>query len=148
VALKPPPIIPVAPVAAQGAAVNSGAAAAGIGSGAGGQGNGTGAGGSGDGDGDGPELVSGSIKTSDTPANLFHAPFAGTTSALVQIDAKGKITDCRTQASSGNATLDTLTCHLIATRFRFRPARDSAGRATPGTIFYDQDWQITGDFEP
>jgi protein TonB len=150
VPLNPPPIIPVAPIPAQGAATTAGAAAAGAGSGAGGQGNGTGAGGGGDGDGDGDgaELVSGRIKSSDTPGNLFHAPFSGTTTALVLIDATGAMTACQTERSSGNATLDTLTCHLIATRFRFRPAHDPAGRAVAGKIIYEHDWEIDGGFDP
>ncbi len=149
VPLKPPPPIPVAPVAGQGAAPGAGAAAAGTGSGADGQGNGSGAGGAGDGDGDGDgaELVSGRIKSSDTPANLFHAPFSGTTRALVAIDAAGRVSDCRIQHGSGNATLDALTCRLITTRFRFRPARDSAGRAVAGRIIYDHEWEVSGGFD-
>jgi protein TonB len=151
VPLKPPPVIPVAPVSGQGVASSAGAAAAGNGSGADGQGNGTGAGGAGEGDGggdgDGAELVSGRIKSSDTPANLFHAPFSGTTRALVLIDARGGVADCRIQRSSGNATLDALTCRLIAARFRFRSARDAAGRAVAGKIIYEHDWEVGGGFD-
>lgn len=147
--LKPPLLIPVAPIAGAGTAPGSGAAAAGNGSGAAGQGNGTGAGGAGDGDGGGddPELVSGRIKPSDTPGHSFQAPFSGMTSALVMIDATGKVTDCRIDHASGNATLDALTCRLITTRFRFRPARDRAGRAIAGKIIYDHDWEVGGTFD-
>jgi len=90
--------------------------------------------------------VSGRIKPSDTPGALFDAPFSGTTRALVLIDARGAVADCRTLRSSGSPALDALTCRLISTRFRFRAARDPAGRPVPGQIIYEHDWEVGGGF--
>ncbi len=147
--LKPPPPLPVAPAPGQGMAAEAGAASTGNGIGAGGSGAGSGAGGTGDGDGGGsdPELVGGEIKSSDTPEALRQAPLTATVQALVSVDAAGKVSDCRTQKSSGNATLDDLTCRLIQKRFRFHPARDAGGQAVAAKIIYEQEWHVGGRFD-
>jgi protein TonB len=148
--LKPPPV-PAASIAGNGVQNAAGAAPVpGPGSGAGGIGQGTGSGGSGDGEGDGGrdvELTSGRIKDSDIPPALRGAPFSGTTRAQVEVGASGRVSGCRTLRSSGNATLDELTCRLIVQRFRFRPALDEQGRARADTIIYEQEWVVAGQFE-
>ncbi len=122
----------------------------GPGSGAGGNGHGTGSGDSGDGEGSGGrdvELIGGRIKDSDIPQALRGAPFTGTTSAEVSVGPQGRVAACHTVRSSGNSLLDDLTCRLIFQRFRFRPALDAQGRAQSDTITYDQEWEITGQFD-
>lgn len=143
--LEPAPI-PVAPKVALGAETHSGAAPVpGPGSGAGGQGNGTGAGGSGNGEGDGgqdPEWVGGKIKSSDYPAAARAAEAQGTTSVTISVTAQGRPSACRMVHSSHSRDLDAATCDLVLKRFRFRPARDSAGHAVEGEVDYDQEWTL------
>lgn len=138
--------IPAATRPALGMAPTNGAAdRPGPGSGAGGAGNGTGSGGfgSGEGDGDdGAELIGGRITDGDYPDAAREARAQGTTQTEIAVDARGRGTGCRVTRSSGNALLDATTCRLALKRFRFRPARDAAGNAVPGSIFFDQKWEI------
>jgi len=62
----------------------------------------------------------------------------------VTVDARGRASGCTVLRSSGSAALDETTCRLVLKRFRFTPARDAGGQATPGEIDYDQEWAITG----
>ena len=144
------PIVPAAPTAGLGEAIHNGAADAGAGSGAGGEGLGTGAGADGMGDGDGgadPELIAGRISDHDIPIGAFHQRFEGTTSAQLTVDSAGQVSQCRVTRSSGNAMLDGLTCRLVQQRFRFRAARDGAGRPVASRVDYDQDWSVTGQWD-
>lgn len=142
---KPVPI-PVAPQVAVGADTHSGAAPVpGPGTGAGGQGNGTGSGASGNGDGDGgrdPEWTGGRIKSSDYPEAARAAGAQGTTSVTISVSAQGRPSGCHITKSSRNRDLDGATCDLVMRRFRFRPARDSAGHAVSGEVDYDQEWTL------
>lgn len=144
--LIPPAPVPVAVKPATGAQAQSGAAPVpGPGTGAGGQGNGTGSGASGNGDGDGgsdPEWVGGRIKSSDYPVAARDAQAQGTTSVTISVTAQGKPSACRLIHSSHNRDLDAATCDLVMRRFRFRPARDSAGHAVAGEVDYDQEWTL------
>ncbi len=154
-------IVPIFPVVAAttpaaGTQAINGAAVTGVGSGAGGAGNGTGSGGQGQGDGSGgaeAELVSGRIKDSDYPYEAMIQRARGQVRISLGVDARGRATGCRIARSSGFAILDDLTCQLALKRFRFRPARDAAGRPVSGTINYDHDWllgevDLPGDREP
>lgn len=125
----------------------AGANATGTGSGAGGAGDGTGAGSGGDGDGGGggtdPDWIGGKIRNSDYPRAAQAAQAGGTTETALTVSAEGRVTACRVTRSSGNRELDETTCRLAAQRFRFRPARDAAGRAVAGEVDYDQEWHAT-----
>lgn len=148
---NPVPLFPViaAITPAAGTEANNGAAVQGAGSGAGGAGDGSGSGGEGQGDGSGgseAELVSGRIKDSDYPYEAFTQRARGLVRTSVAIDARGHANGCRVTRSSGFAILDRLTCDLIVKRFRFRAARDAAGRAVAGSIGYDHEW-LLGEFD-
>lgn len=148
---NPVPLFPViaAITPAAGTEPTNGAAVQGAGSGAGGGGDGSGSGGQGQGDGSGSseaELVSGRIKDSDYPYEAFTQRARGVVRTSVAIDARGHASGCRVTRSSGFAILDRLTCDLIVKRFRFRPARDAAGRAVAGSIGYDHEW-LLGEFD-
>ncbi|MET0180257.1 MAG: TonB family protein [Novosphingobium sp.] len=52
----------------------------------------------------------------------------------------GRVANCRTAQSSGSAEVDGLTCRLIERRFRYRPARDGAGRAVSDVTGWKQWW--------
>ena len=44
--------------------------------------------------------------------------------------------------SSGHPELDETTCRLIERRFRYRPARNSAGDAVPEVVRKTYDWLL------
>ncbi len=148
--INPPPI-PAATRPATGSQSQSGAAPRpGPGSGAGGLGLGTGAGADGDGEGDSDaeaELMHGDISARDYPKTALDAHAQGTTETRITVAASGQPTACRVTRSSGNADLDRTTCTLALRRFRFRPARDLAGRAIVGSADFDEAWTVSGQWD-
>ena len=156
---KAAPIIvpkPVVPIPAPSIAVSlisgvSGAAPApgatetdGPGSGAAGEGDGDGSGASGTGAGAGlarPSLrLSGAITNRDYPAKARRANAQGVVAVTYIAGIDGRAHDCTIARSSGNDALDAQTCALIEKRFRFRPARDAAGRPVAETRGWQQRW--------
>jgi len=69
----------------------------------------------------------------DYPADARRASAQGRVSVQVDIDTSGKVVGCRVTASSGNASLDDVTCRLAQRRGRFTIQKDSAGNAQPYT---------------
>jgi protein TonB len=146
VVTPPLPPLPAAPIAGRGTAAASGAAPVpGPGTGAGGQGKGTGSGDSGDGDGDGdwtpPRWLSGRIKDSDYPKPLWEAGIGGTLDTRFTVGVNGRVTGCAVTKSSGNATLDSLTCHILEQRFRYAAARDENGRPVADEVEGEHVWE-------
>ena len=156
VKLPVPPLLAAAPVAGLGSNVSLGSAEQeGPGTGSGGEGNGTGAGGrgAGSGGGDGPAVrtrrIKGRISTSsDYPRAAVQAGAEGIVVARLTVGEKGRVTDCRIRASSGNPDLDGTTCRLILKRFRFAPARDARGAATTDVVEWEQQWSLSRDGSP
>jgi protein TonB len=143
----PPPIV-VATQPATGQAASSGASEiAGPGRGAGGAGNGFGGGGDG-GDGDGgaavtgPRQIRGRLSFSDLPEGILQPASRASVGVRYTVNADGTVGACRAERPSGFAQLDTLTCRLIAERFRFRPARDARRRPVPAVIVETHSWFI------
>jgi protein TonB len=134
-----PSPIPAAKVAGTGSASNSGAGTSGSGTGAGGSGNGPGGGGD---------------TSRFTPARLVrnltrgdYRRLAGSLprgSAMValRVDTQGLPTNCRVVRSSGDSTVDSGLCPLIAARLRFRPALDDRGRRIPYQLQYVATWTL------
>jgi protein TonB len=58
------------------------------------------------------------------------------------VGTDGRVSGCRVTRSSGHAELDATTCRLIEQRFRYRPARDAAGRPVPETVSRTFDWLL------
>jgi protein TonB len=155
--LKLPPPIPAAPVAGQGSAPAAGAAPVpGPGTGRGGQGmglgsglfgDGTGGGGGGIGRGARARFLSGSIGPDDYPPAALRSRATGTVRMRFVVAPSGRVTACSVTRSSGNGALDATTCRLIIQRFRYRPARDGAGRAIPEVIRGEHEWGL-GDEPP
>ena len=140
---------PPAPRAAStGIASLSGAAAAGEGTGAGGEGEGTGSGTGGDGRGSGaaatrPVLVSGTIDN----ARDFPVPSGGRAArrgtqviVRVTVGTDGRARDCSVYRASPDPEADRITCQLVETRLRFRPATDAEGRPVPAPFYWRQQW--------
>lgn len=149
--LPPPPPIRAAPVAGQGSAPKAGAATIdGPGTGRGGVGNGLGSGLSGDGTGGGggggavsdAEQIAGSIGDQDYPKAALVDRAQGIVRFAFTVLPDGRIGNCRITRGSGNRALDATTCRLALQRFRFRPARDTAGRPIASEEEGEQEWRL------
>ncbi len=138
---------PLPRAASTGKANQSGAAAAGDGTGAAGSGLGTGSGNSGNGRGgiavSKPVHISGSIDN----ARDFPVPPGGRdarrgTEVIVRVTVgtDGRARDCSVYRSSPDPQADAITCRLVETRLRFRPAMDANGNPVPAPFFWRQRW--------
>ena len=139
---SPTPAEP-APDAGSGAASGRGAAA-GSGAGTGGEGAGSGAGRGGAGRGAGtvtpPVRIAGALSNADYRRVGPPQGAGGTVSIAFRVRPDGRVDSCRVERSSGWAVLDAATCRLVTERFRFRPARDAAGRAMAWSLKTDFTW--------
>ena len=151
VAPKPRIELPVTPPIAvtetprQGAAPTQGAAAVrGPGTGAGGTGTGTGTGsGAGSGGGGGvaerARLLTPSLRSRDFPSAFRRllargrAPFV-----MFTVLPNGRVTNCKIYQSSGDPTLDNVTCSLVTSRFVYRPAYNRRGEPVESQMAYRQ----------
>lgn len=149
-----PPPITSATQPAQGDAGSSGAAnVAGPGQGAGGIGDGRGGGGSGgDGDGGGiatgPRQIRGKLSFEDLPRGLLAPGSEARVGVRYVVEVDGRVSQCRADEPSGVPGLDALACRLIEERFRFRPARNHAGRPVPATVVEAHSWFVRVDRRP
>ncbi len=149
--LPPPPLITAPKPFTADDATSGSAPIRGPGTGAGGVGDGFGSGGNGDGDGSGganetpPRFRKGRMSTSDLPDDLFVTGFHGTVGVRYVVARDGRVPECEVTRSSGNATIDTITCRLIRERFRFRPSRDAAGRPVDAMIVESHTWDVEAD---
>ncbi len=78
--------------------------------------------------------LSGYIASADYPAAAIAVRAKGTTGATLVISPAGRVGNCQVTTSSGNGDLDATVCRLASERFRYRPARDSAGRPMSDSI--------------
>lgn len=140
----------VAPVAGPDNDASAGASEQpGPGTGSGGQGDGSGSGNSGDGTGgggivSGPHHLSGALTRKDIPRSVWQADTRGRVVVRFTVGADGHARDCHVRQTSGHAELDAITCRLIEQRFRFEPARDTAGRAVASPYGWVQEWWRDG----
>jgi protein TonB len=142
----PPPAITAAPVAAQGTQSSAGATpTTGPGTGAGGQGDGLGSGDSGNGPGDGStwsEWKSGRIRDRDYPAAAFQAGIQGVLRTRYTIGTNGRVIRCEILETSGSPLLDETTCRLVMERYRYRPARNAAGKPVVDVVIQRHHWEL------
>lgn len=131
----------------------AGSGQAGAGPGAGGQGAGFGAGDNGSGSGGGggvdlsakPEKIAGDINSAhDYPAATRDLRLGHEVVIVLRVGADGKARACRIAKPSPDAEADGITCRLAMERFRFRAARDAAGRAVEGDYGWRQRWFLKG----
>lgn len=66
-------------------------------------------------------LRQGNISDHDYPVGKVPKGFTGSAVVAILIDPNGKVVQCRTESSSGNALLDDRACTLVAKRFRYKP---------------------------
>lgn len=145
VASRLPPLIVLPPVPA---ATQASAGEAAQGGGAGGTGNGTGGGGTGEGTGGlatQPRQIGGRLKFSDLPHDVLEPGKWAEVGVRYVVEANGRVRECAIDASSGVPELDAVACRLIVRRFRFRPARDAAGRPVRATITETHGWFVRRD---
>lgn len=147
VAIVVPPPIVTATKAGAGSAAQTGASdLPGPGQGAGGVGDGLGGGGpGGDGEGGGfaavgPRQIEGRLSFKDLPDGLLSPGSEARVGVRYIVNVDGRVSDCRADEPSGIPQLDALACRLIERRFRFRPARDRAGRPVRATIVEAHSW--------
>src|SRR5918998_741686 len=144
---RPLSVFDVSETPAQGTAPTQGAALVrGPGTGSGGIGTGTGTGsgaGAGGGGGGGiaerARLLTPSLRSRDFP-NAFRrllssgrAPFV-----LFTVLPNGRVTNCKIYQSSGDPTLDNVTCSLVTSRFVYRPAYNRLGQPVESQMAYRQ----------
>lgn len=79
----------------------------------------------------------------DYPSAARRAEQQGTVRVSYTVGADGRVTACRIVQSSGSSPLDSTTCRIFERRFRYSPARDSAGNPVPQTISQSVRWQLT-----
>lgn len=147
----PPVIVPLpvptpvvaAPIAGTGTAPSAGASdRAGPGYGAGGEGNGPGGGGDGEGGNIPPVQIGGRLRFEDMPADLRAVGEARVVSVRYRVNIDGRVSDCTVTRSSGNQTLDAITCARIEKRFRFRPSRDGDGNKVSAIVVQTHEWRV------
>ena len=90
-------------------------------------------------------LLSGSIGEEDYPAAALRAGEAGSVAIGFTVTARGGLEDVHVLSSSGSGVLDRAACRLIAERFRFEPARDSAGAPIAQKLRRTVTWRLPGE---
>jgi TonB family protein len=66
----------------------------------------------------------------------------GRTEFKLELDPKGRITECDISKSSGSPLLDSTTCALLVTNARFKPAVNASGQPVAGEWHSAMVWQL------
>ena len=75
----------------------------------------------------------GSWVTNDAyPPSSVRDQEQGISGLTFEVNAQGRIENCRVSSSSGSATLDRTACSLVTRRGRYSPALNAAGQPVPG----------------
>ncbi|MEM7702891.1 MAG: TonB family protein [Pseudomonadota bacterium] len=82
------------------------------------------------------------IMERDYRPNWIRQELSGVAAFTLDIDARGKVTDCTITRSTGHDVLDGATCRLLTRRARFDPARNSAGDKVAGSYSSSVAWKI------
>jgi len=85
------------------------------------------------------------ITTDDYPTRELRAGQQGLVRFRLDLDARGKVTDCTIVQSSGFDGLDAAACKYASKRARFDPATDDAGKAVAGSWTSAVRWTIPND---
>lgn len=86
----------------------------------------------------------GIINPDDYPEQAVREEDTGQATVMLLVDETGKVADCQLQKTSGNASLDAMTCIAFIKRARFRPARDAAGKPMKDVFYQSIAWRIQG----
>lgn len=82
------------------------------------------------------------ITTSDYRSTWINRGYEGVASFALNIDERGRVTDCSITRSTGHSALDQATCRLLERRARFEPARNASGAVTAGSYSSSVNWTI------
>ncbi|BDI60554.1 TonB family protein [Qipengyuania nanhaisediminis] len=82
------------------------------------------------------------ITDDDYRPSWINRGYSGRAGFALEIDARGRVTDCRITRSTGHAALDEATCRLLERRARFEAAKDGSGNAIAGRYSSNVRWQI------
>jgi protein TonB len=82
------------------------------------------------------------ISDRDYRSSWINRGYSGRAGFVLQVDIQGRVSNCTITLSTGHAALDEATCSLLERRGQFTPARDSSGRAVPGTYSSSVNWRI------
>lgn len=82
------------------------------------------------------------VTVSDYPDAARRYDKEGVVAFALDIDVRGRVTNCTITASSGTSALDVATCRLIRARGRFVPAADADGRAVRGAFASRINWKL------
>jgi protein TonB len=78
----------------------------------------------------------------DYPPAALRREEQGTVRASFTIGTDGRVTNCTIVQSSGSTALDSTTCRIIQSRFRYDPARDAFGNPVSETRTQPVSWRI------
>ena len=84
----------------------------------------------------------------DYPESAVARRAEGTVGFRLEINAAGRVTDCRVTSSSEDEALDAATCTILTDRARYMPARDASGRSVPGTDEGRVTWRLPAPAPP
>ena len=82
------------------------------------------------------------VTTDDYPRVAIRREEQGIARFKVEVDARGKVTDCSITRTSGSAALDEATCKNVIKRARFEPAIDKYVIKVPGTYSNSVNWVL------
>ena len=84
------------------------------------------------------------ITYEDYPAQALREEDTGQARVMLLVDESGKVADCLLEKTSGNASLDAMTCVAFVKRARFHPAADAAGKPMKDVTHQTVSWRISG----
>jgi protein TonB len=136
------PPVAAAPIAGIGSATTAGAAISGTGPGAGGSGTGRGGGGSGGAGGIGSEARLLGGNSARLPSRLLRqfAADRGYAHLWLTVAENGRVTDCSTLQTTGDAQVDQALCGIMIRQSRWTPARDRQGQPITVKVRYTATW--------
>ena len=83
------------------------------------------------------------VTTEDYPSRALREGTEGVSGVAWDVDASGKVVNCRITSSSGSPELDDAACKNITRRGRYKPALDTAGTAIASSGYTRRvRWQI------
>jgi len=82
------------------------------------------------------------FRSSDYPADAMRGRQEGRVLFSLLVDETGAVRDCSTFASSGVASLDTMSCYLLVGKAKFKPAADATGKPLKSVVMQAVEWRI------
>ncbi|RZL71046.1 MAG: energy transducer TonB [Sphingomonas sp.] len=82
------------------------------------------------------------VSTDDYPPSSLRAEEEGTVGIAWDINAQGRVENCRVTSSSGSSALDRAACAAITRRGRYSPAMDTAGNPIRSSSSRRVTWKI------